>query len=95
MYRGGATIGVMPGQEDHPAAEQALRLRRLGAAAKTAAQTAEDAREARDAAIEEASFSYSTRWIARHTGLSPSAVHDIVIRRTAARQAALARAAGL
>lgn len=70
------------------------RLQRLGTAARSAAELAEDARETRDAAIEQASTEgLSVREISHDTGLSKSAVQQIVLVRTAARQKRLREAA--
>lgn len=69
------------------------RLRRLAAAALASRQIAEDDREARDAAIEEADRDgMELREIARCTNLHPSHIHHVITTRTAARQAALRRA---
>ncbi len=74
----------------------AERLRRLGDAARASDQLAEEDREARNRAIEEADLEgWSNREIGRWVGMSPSAVHGIIVARTAARQAAAARAVGL
>jgi transposase len=72
------------------------RLRRLGAAAKASDDLAANDREARDAEIEQADADgLSTREISKAVGMSASRIHAIVLKRTAARQARLARAAGL
>jgi AraC-like DNA-binding protein len=72
------------------------RLRRLGAAARAAEQLAQDAREGRDAEIEQADVAgLGIRQIATDVGMSPSRVQRIVLERTAARQAGQARAVGL
>lgn len=70
------------------------RLQRLGAAARRSDDVAKDDRETRDDAIEQASIEgLSVRQISHDVGLSPAAVHQIVISRTAARQQRLADAA--
>jgi ABC-type molybdenum transport system ATPase subunit/photorepair protein PhrA len=72
------------------------RLMRLSAAARTSAQLADADREARDVAIEQAEQAgASVREIARWTGLSWGRVQQIIVARTAHRQARLARSAGL
>lgn len=72
------------------------RLRRTGAAAKAAEDHATDAREARDAAIEDADLAGMTaQEIARHVDLARSRVTVIVGEQTAARQAAAKHATGL
>lgn len=72
------------------------QLRRLGAAARQSAKLAEEDREARDAAVEEAERDgMSVREIARRVDLSVSTVHGILVVRAAARQERLRRAAGL
>jgi ABC-type phosphate/phosphonate transport system ATPase subunit len=64
------------------------RLAALAEAARLSAQLAEDDREARDAAIEEADrLGMGIREIARYTRLSPGHVQRIITARTAARQA--------
>lgn len=66
----------------------AERLRRLTDAAREAAQSAADYREARDQAIQEAEEGgWSLNRIHRETGLSLGHVQRIVIRMTARRQA--------
>lgn len=72
------------------------RLRRLGEAARASEKLAEEDREARNRAIEEAEAEgWSNRDIARWVGMSPSTVHGIIVARVAARQAAALRAAQL
>ncbi len=72
------------------------RLRRLGTAVRISEELAEDDREARDAAIEEADLAgLGVRQIAKDTGLSPGRAQAIITARTAARQARQARAVGL
>lgn len=72
------------------------RLIKLANAAKAAGDVAEDAKEARDAAIEEADLDgMSTKRIAKLVGLSRSGTALIIEKRTAARQAALRRGAGI
>jgi DNA-directed RNA polymerase specialized sigma24 family protein len=72
------------------------RLRRLGAAAEAAQAAWEDAREARDAAIEQADLEgIKPQRIAELVGLSRSAVRNVIRDRTAARQERIRRAAGL
>jgi len=74
----------------------AARLHRLTEACRRAQDTAAAAREARDAAVEDADGEgHSVREIARQSGLSASRVHDIVLARAAARQQRLAEHAGL
>lgn len=74
----------------------AERLRRLGEAARASERLAEEDREARNRAIEEADQEgWTNREIGRWVGMSPSTVHGIVVARTAARQAAAMKAAGL
>lgn len=66
------------------------RLQRLAAAARRSAEIAYGDRESRDAAIEQASIEgLSVRQIAYDTGLGKSAIQQIVLKRTAARQARL------
>jgi len=75
-----------------------LRQRLAGTAAAERASHVinEDDRAARDAVIEQASEAgLSVREIAQDVGLSHSAVQQIILRRTAARQAELARRTGL
>lgn len=68
------------------------RLRRLAAAAAVAEEAAVDAREVRDAEIEQADLAgLPIRAIARITGLSAGRTQQIINARTAARQAATAR----
>jgi len=70
------------------------RLQALGSAARRSEETAADDRDARDAEIEQASIQgLSVREIAEDVGLSKSAVQQIILVRTAARQDRLARAA--
>ncbi len=72
------------------------RLRRLGLAAEASERAAAADRESRNAEIEAAHLDgMSAREIAREVGMSPSAVHSIVVERTAARQRRIAQAAGL
>lgn len=72
------------------------RLRRLGAAVRTTEEIAEDARAARDDAIEEADQAgLGIRQIAADVDLSPARVQAIVTERTAERQARQRRALGL
>ena len=72
------------------------RLRRLGEAARRSDEIAADDRAARDNAIEEADIAgLGVRQIAADTGMSPARVNTIITERTAARQLAQARAAGL
>jgi hypothetical protein len=80
-----------------PAIDTTLqRLQRLAAAVRLSEDLAAADREARDAEIEAAELEgFGIRDIARATGLAPSRIQAIVIRRTAARQAALRRTAGL
>lgn len=74
---------------------QQERLHRLAAAARASKDMAAADREALHAEIEAAEVAgESTREIARHVDMSPSWVHDVVIARTAARQARLARTVG-
>lgn len=71
------------------------KLGRLGRAAAAAEDWAADAREARDQAIEQADLDgWSVREIADASGLSRPRVHQVVIARTAARQARATRPAG-
>lgn len=64
------------------------RLRRTGAAERASRAVHEDDRQARDAAIEAAHLDgMSTREIGRAVGLDASTVHNVVVRRTAERQA--------
>jgi len=73
-----------------------VRLQRLGDAARAAEDTATDAREARDAAIEEADLAgMSVLEIGRHVGLARSRITVLVAAQTARRQAAAREAAGL
>lgn len=70
------------------------RLRRLGRASQRAEELAEDARAARDAAIEDADRErLSVRQIAALVGLSRARVAGVIQERTAARQAHLTRPA--
>jgi transposase len=70
------------------------RLRALGSAARRSDDLAADDRDARDAAIEQASLEgLSVREIAEDVGLSKSTVQQIILKRTADRQAQLAHAA--
>lgn len=70
------------------------RLQRLAAAARASDDLARGDRESRDAAIEQASIEgLSVRQIAYDTGLGHSAVQQIIVKRTAARQARLEAAA--
>ena len=72
------------------------RVRRLAAAARRSQQLADDDREARDAAIEEAEGEgLSVRQISDASGLSVGGVQGVILKRTAARQARLRRSAGL
>jgi transposase len=72
------------------------RLQALGSAARRSDDLAADDRDARDAAIEQASLEgLSVREIAEDVGMSKSTVQQIILKRTAARQAQLADAAGL
>lgn len=90
------TSGTVAAHKGCPVAEHDERLRRLGVAARASEELAKLDREALDSAIEAADLAdLSTREIARYSGLPPSTVHAIVIRRTAARQARLAKAAGI
>lgn len=71
------------------------RLRRLGQVAATQEQLAEDARQARDLAIEEAEQEgLSHRVIAEAVGLSRPRVLQILVRRAAERQARARRSEG-
>jgi Homeodomain-like domain len=66
----------------------AERLRRLSEAARLSTRLAEDDREARDRAIDEADRAgWGIREIARACDMSPGHVNRIVAARTAARQA--------
>lgn len=68
------------------------RLRRLGDAWRRADELEQDARTARDTAIEEADQErLSVRQIAQITGLSRARVATVIQDRTAARQARLTR----
>jgi hypothetical protein len=72
------------------------RVRRLAAAANRSQQLADDDREARDAAIEEAEGEgLSVRQISDASGLSVGGVQGVIVKRTAARQARLRKGAGL
>ncbi len=77
--------------------EHALtRVRRLSAAARHSQELAEDDREARDAAIEEAEGQgLSVREIANACGLSVGGVQGVIVKRTAARQRRLLSQSGL
>jgi len=72
------------------------RVRALAAAANRSQQLADDDREARDAAIEEAEGQgMSVREIANASGLSVGGVQGVILKRTAARQKRLREGAGL
>lgn len=66
------------------------RLTRLGDATRAAEQMLEDARNNRDAEIEQANLQgLSVREIATATGMSTARVQRVIIERAAARQARL------
>lgn len=76
-----------PGPDER--AELTMRLHRLGTSARSLRDAYEDAREARDQAIEQADLDgWSLGEISRAVHLTRANVHKIVADRTAARQAA-------
>lgn len=76
----------------HTTDTHVTRLSRLGTRVNDLRAQLDDAREARDAAIEAANLAgLSVREIARAAGIAPRSVQVVIITRTAARQARLTR----